>query len=119
MQIQNVNVLISEADQLLDRATKELQHSTKNFTAFLVCQNSKQSINNCLASYLLKNNIEINEPASIASLMGQCNVLDARFELINISKIFCHHDVDGEEYCLDFQKVQECLQIAHQVRDIV
>ena len=119
MQVQNVDILISEADQLLNRATEELQRSEEDVAAYLVCHNSRQSIKNYLASYLLKNNIEIIQPATMASLMAQCSGLDARFELIDISQIFCRHEVEDEEYCLNVQKVNECLQVANQTRGVV
>ena len=118
MEAQNVDILINEADQLLQKAIEELQRSKEDVAAYLICHNSRQSINNYLAAYLIKNGIEIIQPATMASLMEQCRALDARFELVDISQIFCRHDETDEEYCLNVKKVDDCLRIANQTRDI-
>lgn len=118
MQTQNVDILINEADQLLNTAVEELQRSEEDVTTFMVCHNSRQSIVNYLASHILKNGIVLKEPVTMASLMDQCRSLDDRFQLIDISQIFCRHDEDEDEYCLNVEKVSECLRIAKQIRGI-
>ena len=118
METQNVDILIKEADQLLNTAAEELQRSEEDVTAYMVCHNSRQSIKNYLASYLIKNGIEPKQPVTMASLMDQCRALDKQFESIDISQIFCRHDEDDEEYCLNVEKVTECLEIAKQTRNL-
>lgn len=118
MQTQNFDILINEADQLLDMAVEELQRSKEDVTAYMVCHNSRQSIINYLASFLIKNEVEIKQPATIASLMDQCRLIDNRFQSLDISQIFCRHEESDEEYCLNVEKVSDCLRIAKQTRDI-
>ena len=118
MQTQNVDILINEADQLLNRATEELQRSEEDVTAYLVCHNSRQSIKNYLAVYLIKNGTDLNQPVTMASLMDQCRSLDGRFDLIDISQIFCRHEEHDEDYCLNVEKVSDCMRIAKQTREI-
>ena len=118
MQNKNVDVLINEADQLLDKAVEELQRSEEDVIAHMVCHNSRQSIVNYLASFLIKNGEQLKEPVTMASLMDQCRAVDGRFELVDISQIFCRHDVEDEEYCLNVDKVADCLRIAKQTRGI-
>jgi hypothetical protein len=118
MQTQNVDILINEADQLLNTAEEELQRSEEDVTAYLVCHNSRQSIINYLASYLIKNGVELKQPATMASLMDQCRTVDGRFDLIDISQIFCRHEEHNEDYCLNVEKVSDCLRIAKQTRGI-
>ncbi len=62
---------------------------------------------------------QLNKPATMASLMDQCRKLDARFDQIDISQIFCRHDVDDKEYSLNIEKVTDCLQIAQQTKGVV
>ena len=118
MRTQNVDVLINEADQLLNSAVEELQRSEEDVTAYMVCYNSRQSIINYLTSYLLKNGVDLKEPVTMANLMDQCRSLDDRFKLLDISQIFCRYDEDDEEYCLNVEKVSDCLRIAKQTRGI-
>ena len=118
MQTQNVDILISEADQLLNTAEAELQRSEEDVTAYLVCHNSRQSINNYLVVYLLKNGVKLKQPVTMASLMDQCRAVDGRFDLIDISEIFCRHEESDEDYCLNIEKVSDCLRIAKQTRGI-
>ena len=118
MQNQNVDVLINEADQLLDRAVEELQRSEEDVIAHMVCHNSRQSIINYLISFLIKNKEALKEPVTMSSLMDQCRSVDGRFDLIDISPISCSHKVDDEDYCTNVNKVTECLQIAKQTRGI-
>ena len=118
MQTHSIDLLITEADQLLKTASDELFHSEEDVTAYVVCHNSRQSIINYLASYLLKNGIVLKEPVSMASLMEQCRTSDRRFNNIDISQIFCRHEENNEEYCLNVEKVTDCLRIAEQTRSI-
>jgi hypothetical protein len=118
MEKQNVDVLIKEADQLLDRASKELQRSEEDVIAFMVCHNSRQSIINYLASFLINHGEVLKEPVTIDSLMDQCRSIDGRFNLIDISQITCSHEVKDEDYCTNIKKVTECLEIAKLTRGI-
>ena len=114
----HADLLINEADQLLNSALEEIQRSKEDVTAHLVCYNSRQSIVNYLISYLLKNGEQLRKPVTMASLMEQCRSMDGRFDLIDISRINCRHDEKDEEYCLNVSKVSECLDIAKQTRAI-
>lgn len=118
MEKKNADLLIQEADQMLSSAEKEMQRSEKDVTAYTVCFSSRQSIVNYLSSYLLKNGIELKKPVTMASLMEQCRAEDGRFDLIDISQIYCRHDEEDKEYCLNVEKVNQCLRIAKQTREI-
>lgn len=118
MEKQNVDVLITEADQLLERANEEIQRSEEDVIAYMVCHSSRQSIKNYLASFLINNGEAMKEPVTMASLMDQCRSIDGRFDLIDISPISCSHEVHDEDYCTNVNKVTECLQIAKQTRGI-
>ncbi len=118
MKNQNIDMLVNQADQLLDFASEELQRSEADVTAHMICYNSRQSIINYLISYLNRNGEELKKPVTMAGLLEQCRNLDGRFNLIDLSLINCRHEENSEEYCLSVQKVTECLDIAKQTRAI-
>ena len=118
MQSQNVDLLIEEADRLVQTASHELERAEEDVMAIMVCFNSRQSIVNYLSSYLLKSGLEINKPVSMESLLEQCTAEDDRFHLIDISSIGCNHDHKDEAYCTGIAKVSECLKIAKTIRGI-
>ena len=118
MEKQNVDVLIKEADQLLERASEEIQRSEEDVIAYMVCHSSRQSIVNYLASYLINHGEVLKEPVTMDTLMDQCRSLDGRFNLIDISPIACSHEVNEEDYCTNISKVTECLEIAKLTRGI-
>lgn len=118
MQTQDADILIAEANDLLNTATEELQRPEEDVMAQLVCYNSRQSIVNYLSAFLINNGIELKKPVTMAGLMDQCRAVDDRFQLIDISQIFCSHDVNDNDYCINLHKVNDCLQIAKQTRDI-
>ena len=92
MENKNPDILINEADQLLNTAIEEMQRAEEDVTAYTVSFNSRQSIINYLISYLSKNGVELKKPVTMAGLMDQCRAIDGRFDLIDISQIFCRHD---------------------------
>ena len=118
MEKQNIDVLITEADQLLERASEEIQRSEEDVIAYMVCHNSRQSIVNYLASFLIKYGETLKEPVTMSSLMDQCREIDGRFNLIDLSPISCSHKADDEDYCTNVNKVTECLEIAKLTRGI-
>ncbi|MBT8219549.1 MAG: hypothetical protein KJP00_06985 [Bacteroidia bacterium] len=119
MQIEQAELLVKEADRLLTHATRELQRSEEDVTSTLVCYNARQSIINYLCSYLLKNNVDIKEPVTLSGLIEQCNEIDARFGLIDISDFGCKHDETDEAYCLHVDKVSSCYEVAKQAQGLV
>ena len=119
MKDQLTDILIQEADRLLDSASKELHHAREDVNAHMVCFNSRQAIINYLSYYLSRNGVEVKKPVTMGSLIGQCITLDDRFDGINISQIFCRHEEESESYCLNVEKVNECMEVAQQIQGIV
>lgn len=111
--------LIQEADQLLATAKKELNRAEEDAITHAVCFNSRQSIINYLSSFLLQNQVEIKQPATMASLRDQCRAVDTRFSILNLDNIHCRFESDHQEYCLDVAQVEECFQVADQARGLV
>ena len=114
----NVDILISEADRMMQAATDQMNRSEEDVISHLVCMNSRQSILNYLISFLQKHGVELEQPVTMAGLMEQCRTIDGRFNLIDLTPINCRNKTDDNDYCLDVDVVGECLRIAKQTRAI-
>jgi hypothetical protein len=118
MQSPKFNTIVKEADALLYSATEELKKSKNDLLTYQACNNSRESIRKYLTSFLLKNEVEPQEPVTLASLLDQCKAIDKKFALIDLSGILCRHDAVYDDYCLDAVKVKQCLKVAEQTRKI-
>jgi hypothetical protein len=114
----DTDLLIREADKMLDTASAELQRSEEDVTSHLVCMNARQSIINYLIAYLRQNGVELQRPVTMAGLLDQCRSIDGRFDLIDLTPINCRNKVDDDDYCLHVQTVAECFRIAKQTKAI-
>ncbi|HKK77187.1 MAG TPA: hypothetical protein VJ953_19055 [Saprospiraceae bacterium] len=117
--IKDSKYLIAEADELLTGAKEEMQRAREDVAAYRVCHSSRQALVNYLEAYLLNNNLPIQSPTTVDSLMEQCRNYDGRFQLIDLSPIDCRSHVDDSEYCLNVDKVSKCLLVADQVAGMV
>lgn len=111
--------LFKIADDLLIAAEHEQERSEEDVVTHLICTNSRQSISNFLAGYLIRKNIPIDQPTSLESLQLQCQSVDPRFEYVDLRKINCRFETHDRYYCLEYEHVDACLKIAQQVRSIV
>ncbi len=119
MNINRTEGLFTFAEELLIAAEHEQQRAEEDVVSHLICANSRQSISNYLAGFLLQKNVPIEHPVSIASLREQCKAIDARFELLDFSQFNCRWDNHDRNYCLEQDTVNECLKTAQHVRSIV
>ena len=119
MHINRTEGLFTLAEELLLAAEHEQQRAEEDVVSHLICINSRQSISNYLAGFLLQKDIPIQHPVSINSLLEQCNAVDPRFEMLDLQPVECRCDVHDKQYCLDLNKVKSCLLIAQHVRSIV
>jgi len=119
MQNPKFDTILKQADSLLNSATEELKNAENELVTYQACNNSRESIRKYLTSFLLKNKIEPVEPVTLAGLLDQCKTVDKRFALIDLSNILCRHDATYDDYCLDTQKVNQCLKVAEQTRKII
>jgi len=118
MRQQNADLLIQEADKLVEFASHEIERAEEDVATHAVCFNARQSIVNYLSAYLERNNADQPEPSTMAALLEACRNIDGRFNLIDISDIGCKHDAEHDAYCMDVEKVTDCLRIAKQTRAI-
>ena len=119
MQNPKFQTILKEADFLLQSASEELEASENDLLTYQACNNSRESIRKYLSSYLAKHEVEVKQPVTLAGLLEQCKAIDQKFALIDLSGILCRHDATYEDYCLDVEKVNQCVKIAEQTRKIV
>ena len=119
MQNPKFDTIVKQADSLLYSATEELNSSEDDFVNYNACKDSRESIRKYLTSFLLKKHVEPIEPVTLASLLKQCRAIDDRFKAINMSCILCQHDTEYDNYCLSVEKVNPCVKVAEQTRNVV
>ncbi len=111
--------LFADADQLLMAADEEINRAEEDAVTHLICHNSRQSILQYLTGYLLDKAVHIPYPTTLDVLLEKCRALDDRFQHIDFSPITCRFDAEDKDYCLDFEKVDECFRIAQQTQALV
>ena len=119
MNSEKMKVLITSAEDLYQMAEKETMRSEEDVVTGLLCHNSRQAIINFLQGFLIRNNIEPEEPITMANLLDQCKEIDARFELADISPINCRFESEDHGVCLERGQVDRCFTSATHVRNIV
>ncbi len=115
----NFDTIVEHADFLLQSPATESMKPEDGFAAYKACKSSKASIHKYLFSFLLENHIEPKAPITLANLLKQCKAIDEKFESLDLSCILCRHDAEFENYCLSMEKVNPCMKVAKQTRDIV
>ncbi|MBK8830900.1 MAG: hypothetical protein IPN60_08585 [Saprospiraceae bacterium] len=113
------DILYATANELLAAAEHEDERSAEDVVTHLICTNSRLSLSNFLAGYLIRRQIPVHHPVTLARLLEQCRSLDARFDSIDLTPIHCRHEAHDKDYCLETTQVDACLRIAQQARDIV
>lgn len=112
MEEKNIDVLLNEATRLLELAEEETFRSKEDVASFLICHNSRQALINAMSYYLIKNDIQLNEPVTAESLWEQCQNQDGRFQEVSLHHINCKNEENSERYCLSVDKVNSCYDTA-------
>lgn len=113
------DILFSQANELLTAAEHEQDRASEDVVTHLICTNSRQSLSNYLAGYILRRQIPVHHPVSLYSLLEQCKTLDARFETLDLTQMNCRFANHDRDYCLEYDQVEQCIKVAQQARDIV
>jgi len=119
MNINRTEGLYKYAEELLEAAEHERHRAAEDVVSHLICANARQSISNYLAGFLLHKNVAIEHPVSMASLREQCIAVDARFDSLDFTSFHCRWDNHDRNYCVDWEKVNDCLKVSQQIRAIV
>ncbi len=119
MKKEGIAYLVELADQAVESAREELMRADEDVITHEVCVNARRAIYNYLKAFLLQNGVEPSEPVTMYTLLGQCQALDARFELVTLEDLHCRFTANPENYCLTIEQVEDCLGIARQIKGIV
>ena len=111
--------LFEDADELIGAAEFELLRASEDTDLYLVCNNARLAITHYLIGYLLQHEARIKSPASIASLQQQCQILDPRFNTLDLDNIACRYDTPGKNFCACINKVTYCYEAALKLRSII
>lgn len=114
-----IDLLIYEGNQMLQRALEEVNRPAEDVACLAVCKGTKLSMDNFLKAFLLKNNIDPESLKTIRDRYEKCLIIDPSFKAIDIYLLEC---IDEEkcsmnEYCLSVEKVNECIVIAENLRN--
>ena len=114
-----VEKLFTYANELLEAAEHEANRSAEDVVTHLICTNSRLSLTNYLTGFLYQQDEKPEAPISLQSLLDQCREHDARFDQIDLSPVNCRCQTEGDDYCLDLDKVVDCLKVAQLTRSVV
>jgi len=101
-----------KASKQLQNANEELFKPEEDVVSFLVCKNTLSAIENYLKGYLSKRGFNTNNNESLDQLLERCQMLDKKFNKLNLNVIDCSSQPDHNRYCEDVNKVSSCFQIA-------
>ncbi|NQW37424.1 MAG: hypothetical protein HQ471_10505 [Flavobacteriales bacterium] len=115
----NPDYLFSKAQKKVAIAEQELLKPSTDIIPFSICSHSRSAIQLLLESYLIKNNISINENESLALLLERCIVYNPKFKTIDLSNIDCKNNATNSSYCSDINKVSSCLLTAKEIEALI
>jgi len=111
--------LKKRAQKEIQKAEEELMKPKEDVVSFSVCANSRLAMQQLLESYLLKNNILIKKHEPLALLLERCIKLNPKFKTIDFSNVDCRYNANNKNYCSGLDKVNNCLNIAKQIEDLL
>ena len=104
-----------KASRQLRTANEELFKPEEDVVSFLVCKNALSAIENFLKGYLSKRGYETRDKESLDQLLERCQMLDKKFQKLNLNVIDCSSQYDHNRYCEDVNKVSSCFNVADQL----
>ena len=116
---QHIQQLLTEGGDLVRFAANELKRSREDVVTFLACNNIKRGINFYLQAFIESYRIEPPQHPTPDSLLKICVSIDPQFKELNLKPLDCSHEKGANNYCLDIDHVEECLDLAKSTRSMV
>lgn len=116
---EEVEKMLNYANELMEIAEQEAERSYEDVVTHIICVNSRLALSNYLNGFLMRNDVVSPQPASLDVLLDKCRQIDARFNEIDLAPVHCSCQVDGEDYCLEVEQVEDCLKVAQHARSVV
>ncbi len=122
MQARTAEQLIRDTDTLLEKAIREARRSSTAVVTHMICQSTRQIMQQYFTSFLLMSGKDPNQSKSLVGLKEQCVEVDPRFEQIELSNLdVCYKEDCTKDgiYCLPVEKVTACLKVASQTKALI
>ena len=108
--------LLEEADELIQSAEMELITHREELLSLFVCNNVRQAISNYLGAFIQSLGLQPPIVSTPANLHRMCVTIDERFESINLDPLICNCDKSDHRFCNSVGFLQDCLEVAQEVR---
>ncbi len=119
---QKLNQSLWSAYESLRVAERELMRPNEDAVTLCACQCTRNSAREFLRSFLFSKTFNRFENSSLSDLLHQCAEIDPHFNAIDLSCFDCRNADSGEcekHYCLSVEKVNECFERTHVIRELV
>lgn len=105
----------SKGSKKLHEADQELYKPGEDVVSLVICQSTKESIENYLKGFLTLRGFDIEEDQTLGDLMERCRMLDPKFHDIRIEEIDCRNVKDSNLHCEEIEKFGACYEVADQL----
>ncbi len=105
----------SKGSKKLHEADQELYKPGEDVVSLVICQSTKESIENYLKGFLTLRGFDIEEDQTLGDLMERCRMLDPKFHDIRIEEIDCRNVKDSTLHCEEIEKFGACYEVADQL----
>ena len=105
----------SKGSKKLHEADQELYKPGEDVVSLVICQSTKESIENYLKGFLTLRGFDIEEDQTLGDLMERCRMLDPKFHDIRIEEIDCRNVKDSKLHCEEIEKFGACYEVADQL----
>jgi hypothetical protein len=119
----------SKAFNILQKANHELETAKSNYykpkddvVTIPICNHLKKSIFDYLSFFLTLNGVPHEKELSLDDMKKICETLDPAFNTLDFSEqpCFCHDSEScNQEYCLEVNRVNQCLEQVEVARDLI
>lgn len=117
-----INQALKNAFELFQQAESELNRPKEDAVTICACNCTRDAVRGLMHSFLLANSVNVPQNESLSELLTQCTKYETQFERINLSCFKCKNekpDSSKTSYCLPYENVDKCFQIAQTMRDII
>ena len=109
------SAFFNEATKNLQLAKNELFKPSEDIVTYSICKNAQFAIENYLKGFLIKNEVELAQNETIATLYNKCIAIDKNFKNIDINTIGCKDHAIDSRYCSEINSVSACFDTADNI----
>ncbi|MFI5222165.1 MAG: hypothetical protein ACHQK8_07555 [Bacteroidia bacterium] len=111
-------VVITELDEI----SNELARPNEDVVTIAVCSGARRALSNLMELFLQHETGDFFENTNLEMMLAECKKFGNEFDKIDLSNVLCHELNETEctgKYCLDLNRVSDCIKIAHQLKEII